>query len=226
MAYGERKKLKDGTTVFYAVYLGPDGRRRTEGSYSSKRDAEKAADRLEQESVEGRWVDPRTSRMTFRQYVDTYYWPTTQHLEVSTRSGYRYYLDKHFLPYFGAMPMRTITPSLVQSWVNEVSAGKLAARSVVKYHAVLHKIFSRAVIDRIMPTNPCSHSELPKVVRQPKRIITVEQFEAILSNIPERYRMMVLLAIETGLRWGELVALRPVDIDLNRPGISAALMWG
>lgn len=215
MAYAERKTLKDGTTVFYAVYLGPDGRRRTEGSYSSKRDAEKAADRLEQESVEGRWVDPRTSRMTFRQYVDTYYWPTTQHLEVSTRAGYRYYLDKHFLPYFGDLPMRTITPTLVQSWVNEVSAGKLAARSVVKYHAVLHKIFSRAVIDRIVPTNPCSHSELPKVVRQPKRIITVEQFEAILSHIPKRYRTMVLLAIETGLRWGELVALRPRDINFT-----------
>ena len=96
-----------------------------------------------------------------------------------------------------------------------MSAGKLAARSVVKYHAVLHKIFSRAVIDQVVPTNPCSHSELPKVVKQPKRIITVEQFEAILSNIPKRYRMVVLLAIETGLRWGELVALRPVDVDFT-----------
>src|SRR3954452_6843580 len=105
MAYAERKKLRDGKTVFYAVYLGPDGRRRTEGSYPSKRDAEKAADRLEQESVEGRWVDPRTSRMTFRQYVDTYYWPTPQPREVSPRAGYRYYMDKPFLPYFGDLPM-------------------------------------------------------------------------------------------------------------------------
>ena len=118
MAYAERKRLKDGKIVYYAVYLGPDGRRRTENSYSSKRDAEKAADKLERLAVEGRWVDPRNSRMTFRQYVDTYYWPTTQHLEVSTRAGYRYYLDKHFLPYFGDVAMSRITPSLVQGWVN------------------------------------------------------------------------------------------------------------
>jgi len=81
--------------------------------------------------------------------------------------------------------------------------------------AFLHKIFSRAVVHKVIPTNPCAHTALPKVVAQPKRIITVEQFDAILANIPARYRMMVLLAIETGLRWGELIALRPVDIDLS-----------
>jgi integrase len=84
---------------------------------------------------------------------------------------------------------------------------------VVKYHAVLHKIFSRAVIDRVVPYNPCSHSELPKVIIKPKRIITPEEFDVILAGVDVRYQTMVLLDIETGLRWGELAALRPVDID-------------
>jgi len=86
---------------------------------------------------------------------------------------------------------------------------------VVKYHALLHKIFSRAVIDRVVPVNPCAHTQLPKVVAQPKRIITTDQFDAILGKLPARYRTMVLLAIETGLRWGELIALRPCDIDFT-----------
>jgi len=85
----------------------------------------------------------------------------------------------------------------------------------VKYHALLHKIFARAVIDRVVATNPCTHTALPKVVKKPKRIITVAQFETILTGLPVRYRMLVLLAIETGMRWGELVALRPVDVDLK-----------
>jgi integrase len=134
---------------------------------------------------------------------------------VSTRAAYGYYLDKHFLPTFGHRQMRLINPSLVQSWVNDVAAGKLAPRSVVKYHALLHKIFARALIDRVVPTNPCTHTQLPKVVAQPKRIITVEQFDAILTHVPARYRTMVLLAIETGLRSGELGALRPCDIDFK-----------
>jgi integrase len=63
--------------------------------------------------------------------------------------------------------------------------------------------------------NPCAHTELPRVITQPKRIITSDQFEAILGSIPARYRMLVLLAIETGMRWGELIALRPVDISFS-----------
>jgi integrase len=54
------------------------------------------------------------------------------------------------------------------------------------------------------------------VVAKPKRIVTVAQFEKILIGIPARYRMLVLLAIETGMRWGELIALRPVDVDLKK----------
>ena len=213
MAYAEKKTLKGGKVVYYAVYTGPDGRRRTAGSFPTKREAERAADAQEKTIVAGSWIDPTESKMTFREYVDSYYWPTTVHLEVSTRAAYRYYLDKHFLPVFGHRQMRLINPSLVQSWVNEATQGGLSARSVVKYHALLHKIFSRAEIDRVVPTNPCTHTELPKVVTQPKRIITTEQFEAILAKVPARYRTMVLLAIETGLRWGELIALRPCDID-------------
>jgi len=85
----------------------------------------------------------------------------------------------------------------------------------VKYHALLHNICARAVIDRAIQINPASHTALPKVVVKPKQIITAAQFEQILRQLPARYRMMVLLAIETGLRWGELVALRPSDIDMT-----------
>ena len=129
MAYAEKKTLKGGKVVYYAVYTGPDGRRRTAGSFTNKRDAEKAADAQESTIRDGAWVDPTNSKTTFKEYVDTYYWPTTVHLEVSTRTAYRFYLDKHFLPEFEHRQMRLINPSLVQSWVNDASVGGLSARS-------------------------------------------------------------------------------------------------
>ncbi len=104
---------------------------------------------------------------------------------------------------------------MIQTWVNDVTAGGLSPRSVVKYHALLHKIFARAVIDRAIGINPASHTALPKVVVKPKQIITAAQFDKILLQLTARYQMMVLLAIETGLRWGELIALRPCDIDMT-----------
>jgi integrase len=215
VAYTRKKTLKDGSTRWYAAYLGADGRYHEEGGFRTEREAGRIGARLERDAERGDWSSPVSGRMTFKRYVETEYWPTTVHLEASTRAAYGYYLDRHFLPRFGDMAMRRISPSHIQSWVNEAAEGQLSAHSVVKYHALLHKIFARAVIDRAVPVNPCAHTELPRVIRKPKQIITADQFEAIMTNIPARYRMLVLLAIESGMRWGELVALRPVDISFS-----------
>ena len=215
MSYTRAKTLKDGTVRHYAAYLGADGRYHEEGGFKTEKQAAKKAAQLELDASRGDWASPIAGRTTFADYVATSYWPTTAHLEVSTRTAYGYYLDKHFLPRFGTLPVRRISPAMIQAWVNDVTAGGLSPRSVVKYHALLHKILARAVIDRAIGINPASHTALPKVVVKPKQIITAAQFEQILHKLPARYQMMVLLAIETGLRWGELIALRPCDINMT-----------
>jgi hypothetical protein len=198
MAYVREYRLKNGTRRFAARYLGPDGRYHEEKGHLTRRQAEKIANKREVDAVRGDWASPAAGRITFSSYVEESYWPTTAHLEVSTRAAYRYYLDKHFLPRFGNLPMRRIGPPLIQSWINDATTAGLSAASAVKYHALLHKIFGRAVIDHVIAANPCNHTALPKVIKSPKRIITVEEFDTILTEIPARYRLLVLLAIEPG----------------------------
>jgi integrase len=142
------------------------------------------------------------------------WWPSL-HLEVSTKAAYRSNLDRHFLPFFGDYLLSAILPSLVQTWVTAALEGGLSPRSVLKYHVVLHGIFARAVRDRLIAHNPCADTDLPKVVPARQRIITPEQFERLLAAVPDRYRTLVLTAIETGMRWGELAALRPRHLDLT-----------
>jgi integrase len=84
---------------------------------------------------------------------------------------------------------------------------------VRKYHTLLHGIFARAVRDRILVSNPAAHTELPKVITRRLRVLTPEDFDRLLTHIPAEHRAMVLLAAETGLRWGGLVALRPHHLD-------------
>jgi len=216
MAYAQRRATSSGAVRWYATYFTPDGRQMVGGGYSTKRDAERAADRLEKDAEGGMVADRSRRKITFANYVAKYYWPAAQHLEPTTLAAYQSNLDKHFFPRFGRMRMANIVASEIQSWVNDASAEGLSARSVVKYHTFLHAIFERAVIDQVIPINPCRHTLLPKLVKKPKTAITPEQFEALLAEIPEQFRLMVLVAIETGLRWGELAALRPVDIDFSR----------
>jgi integrase len=72
----------------------------------------------------------------------------------------------------------------------------------------------RAVRDRLIGHNPCADTDLPKVVTKRQPIITPDQFDRLLAAVPDRYRTLVLTAIETGMRWGELAALRPRHLDL------------
>ncbi len=116
----------------------------------------------------------------------------------TTRAAYVSNLDKHFLPFFGTKLMYQITPSLVQDWVTKAAAEGLSARSIRKYHTMLHSIFKRAVRDQLIVTNPCEHTELPKVMTKKTRTLTPEEFDVLIAAFPDRYRLMVETAIETG----------------------------
>jgi integrase len=79
---------------------------------------------------------------------------------------------------------------------------------------MLHSVFKRAVRDRVIVFNPCEDTELPKVVTKHARTLTPAEYERLVAAIPEQHRLMVEVAIGTGLRWGELIALRPRHFDL------------
>src|SRR5665647_3728932 len=72
-----------------------------------------SARRAESTVETGGWIDQASGRITFRDYVQIVWLPSRQ-VEVSTLAGYRSYLDKHFLPFFGDRPMAEILPSSVQ----------------------------------------------------------------------------------------------------------------
>ncbi len=214
MAWVMKRRATDGTWRYLAAYRDPSGRKRSAGSFPTHRDALRAATQAEVKIGEGKWIDRQAGRVTFETYVESVWWPSL-HLEISTRAAYRSNLDRHFLPFFGDYPLSAILPSLVQAWVTTALQDGLSPRSVVKYHVVLHGIFARAVRDRLIGHNPCADTDLPKVVTKRQPIITPDQFDRLLTAVPDRYRTLVLTAIETGMRWGELAALRPRHLDLT-----------
>jgi integrase len=205
--------------MYTALYRDPSGVQRSAGTFTSERAAQRAGRRAESTVDVGSWLDQAAGRITFRDYVANV-WLPSRHLEVSTLAGYRSYLDKHFLPFFGDRPMAEILPSFVQDWVTAAVASGLSPTSVRKYHVMLHSVFKRAVRDRVILTNPCESIELPKIPPRKARILTPEEYDQLLSQIPDRFQVLVMTDIETGLRWGELIALRPRHIDFLHRTIS------
>jgi len=91
----------------------------------------------------------------------------------------------------------------------------LSASSIRKYHAMLHSVFARAVRDRIITFNPCAETELPKIIKKNTRTLTPAEYRSLIDAIPDQHQLMIQVAIETGLRRGELIALRPRHLDLT-----------
>jgi len=205
--------------MYTALYRDPTGKQRSAGTFTSERAALRAGRRAESKVETGGWIDQASGRVTFRDYVENV-WLPSRHVEVSTMAGYHSYLDKHFLPFFGERAMAEILPSTVQDWVTSAVASGLSPASVSKYHVMLHSVFKRAVRDRVILTNPCEGIELPKVPPRKTRILTPDEYDRLLAAIPERFQLLVMTDIETGLRWGELIALRPSHIDFLRRSIS------
>jgi integrase len=146
-------------------------------------------------------------------------WLPSKHVETSTLAAYRSYLGKHFIPVLGGRPMGKILPSEIQRWVTDATAAGLSAASVRRYHTMLSSIFERALRDRVVTFNPCE-TELPKVIKKKARTLTPAEYDQVLAALPAQHRLMVETAINTGLRWGELIALKPRHLDLIKRKLS------
>jgi len=219
MAWARRHVAADGTESFRGYYRDPDGRTRSAGTFTSTRAAMRAANKEQGKVGDGTWLDPVLGKITFGDFVENVWFPS-RHLEATTAVAYRSNLDKHFLPAFGNRPLGKILPSTIQEWVTTAVAGGLSPRSVKKYHVMLSSIFKRAVRDRIIAFNPCEDTELPKIIARQTRTITPEEYRRILDAIPDRFKDLLVTDIQTGLRWGELIALRPRHVDFLRRTIT------
>lgn len=215
-------RKRGSRTRYTGAYRDAAGRIRSAGTYDSSRQALRLARAAEGHIEAGSWTDPCDGKMLFREYVERQWWPSLVDLEVTTRAGYRSYLDAHFLPAFGDLPMSGIVPTTVQAWVTSVNKpkadGGLSARSIVKYHTMLHGLFKQAVVDRVVPQNPCKDTRLPKVQKQRvvarrRRILTPEEYEALRDELSPMALLLSDLDIESGARPGEVLAMRLGRVD-------------
>jgi len=188
------------------------GNRHSAGTFSSRKDADDSWKRAEAKVAEGRAADPRRGRQTFGRYVEEEWFPNHR-LEARARENYSYYLNRHILPWFGPMRMIEILPSHVREWVSELDRDGVSPSSVQYCVTILSAIFTTA-LNELTFLHPCRGVKTPPVPKKIRQIVTPEQFDQLHAALPnDEMRLLVEIAIESGLRWGELTELRPKDID-------------
>jgi integrase len=137
----------------------------------------------------------------------------------STIRAYRGALDAHLAPHFGAMRLDRIHPDDVEGFIAAERRRGVAVKTTLNALGLLHSIFEQGIRRGWASSNPCKHVDKPVRERSGEiRFLDSAELDALLqAPVDERFRptdrTLYLTAAMTGLRQGELLALRWRDVD-------------
>ncbi|WP_454158272.1 tyrosine-type recombinase/integrase [Microbacterium lacticum] len=202
------KQRTDG--VWRARYRDAAGKEHAR-HFKLKRDAQRWIDEVTASVVTGQYVDPKASRLTFREYAET--WLSAQVHRDATATLYRGHLERHAYPVLGDLPLGSVLRTTVQGWVKgltvDVDGGRraLSPATVGVVYTVVASVFRAAVRDRKLAATPCDGIALPEVSKARVHPPTTAQVDALAEHVPEQLRAAVILAAGTGMRQGEILGL-------------------
>lgn len=195
-------------------------KQRTEGSWATKKEAEKILrSRIaELETTFERKTDSSPMSVYLRHWLDNY---CTHRLASNTVRGYRVNVEKHMIPYIGDIPLNKLQPRDLQSLYDKLLADGLSGTSARYVHNNLRKALGQAVKAQLIPRNPADFVEPPKVNRYEAQTLTPEQAQQLIAAcVGTEIHLPVLLALTLGLRRGEALGLQWTDVDLSSKTIT------
>jgi len=152
-------------------------------------------------------------RMTFCELAESWLAQVLPMYKHSTQKNHRHILAKHLVPYFGETALVDLGRQHVQTYVAGLLRQGYAPKTIDHIHDVLSAVLRTAVKWGYLSDNPARQVELPALVTvRPKWALTEAQASLLLMELPPLARTMTGLALLTGLRRGEIFALRWEDL--------------
>ncbi len=155
---------------------------------------------------------------TFGEFVRRHWVPTMlPTFRPSTAEIYEVNLNKHIVPHFGEMRLCNLSTADVQAFVIEKAEVGLSWNTVNHLRNLVSRVLSTALDWKFVSANAARGVRMPpKQLSRPRRIITASQAQALLNELHEPARTMVSVCIFTGVRAGELFAMRWRHVDFER----------
>jgi len=181
-------------------------------------DAEAALARLLHERNIGSAIDP--SAVTVAELMAS--WLAGLQVGASSVERYRNIIDTQIMPTLGKLPVQKLKPSSLRDWLNVIlirggrNGRPLSPRTAQQARRVLSSALKVAVEDGLIASNPAGAVKPPKAESREVAILGPEQITAALKALCDHpLYPIAMLALATGARRGELLALQWKDIDLD-----------
>jgi integrase len=133
-----------------------------------------------------------------------------------TYERYESIVRVHLVPALGRSRLKTLTPDHVRGLYRDRLDSGLSPRSVLHIHRTLSKALKQATNDGLIPRNAAASVKPPQPRSEEMQPLSRDQVRAFLDTVMgDRMEALYVLAVTTGLRQGELLALKWEDVDLE-----------
>lgn len=200
-------------------YRTPDRRQTDKRGFKTKRDAHDFAATVEVEKLTGSYVPPSAGRITVGELAPEWITRHSPHWKPSWATRVDSIWRTHLKPRWNRTPIADIRPSDVQAWISGIDR---KPSTLADIHAVLAGILDDAAADRRITVNPARQGVRtpPRHEERPKNFLTHAQVRSLADAA--KHPTIVWLLATSGLRWGEMAALRPLDLDVGNSHITVA----
>lgn len=216
-----RKRGEDSWELRWYVGRGPDGKKKykTKTVRGRKSDAQKELNRILTETARGTYVEP--TKMTVAEYVQRWLEDIRGTIKDRTHEWYATIMAKHVLPRIGHIALAKLTPLDVQDFYRQLLDADVSPARVNACHRTLKCCLNQAVRWELIARNPASLAEPPRSPKRDIQTLTPDQIRRLLEVAqPTGRASLYMAAVTTGMREGELLALRWQDVDLEQCVIS------
>lgn len=210
--FGFVRKLPSGR--HQASYLDPDGiRRPAPETFRTKREAEQWLSLMETRLLQGRWINPDHQRVTLADFGNR--WITERPgLQPRTVDLYRSLFRNHITPGLGSVALGDLDAARVRRWRAGLLDSGVSATVTAKAYRLLRAILTTAVDDEVIVRNPCRIRGAGSEPTPERPVLSIAQVFDLAGRMPnETLSLFVLVKTFGSLRWGEVTALRRMDVD-------------
>lgn len=142
-------------------------------------------------------------------------WEAAGEITARTAQRYRQLAENQIVPHIGTRPLQKLSRLDIERWHTAVRNAGFTARTVGHAHRVLGKALRDAELDGLVSRNVCRVQRAPKVAEA--EMVVVRDIPGFLAAVQgsERFRAVAVVALFTGMRLGEVLALRWKHVNLD-----------
>lgn len=215
------KRVREGKTTWWVRWRDPEGNQKSK-TFTKKfgpGGAEEFRAELETRLNRGSYVDASAGSISMSEWSQV--WLNAQgHLKVTTKARYESIVNTHILTTWSKTPINKITHADVVAWVNKLGRTQ-SASSVRQAHRVLSLILALAVRDNRLSRNVADDVNLPKAQSEEPIFLAEDELATIVRRAGCNGLSIKFLGL-TGLRFGEMAALKIERVDLDKRRILVA----